>query len=539
MHLLLQLICIPISYGVYKLLQVIYAEFKSPIRSIPGPKASSWLYGNFREIIKADNSVMHEKWISEYGRTLTYKGFLCRSRLMTADTKAINHILNNAYDYPKPDITRFGLGRIVGQGILVVEGNQHKHQRKIMNPAFANSHIRELTEIFLEKSAQLRDIWNAQIIEHDGILRTDVLGWLGKLTLDIIGLAGFNYRFNALNVTNETNELNAAFNKIFSSTLDNPLSNPLRFAKNFIPMLRVIPTKGDDDVDNARATMDRIGRELLTDAKSFLHASGEKGGSWRARDLFSLLVRANTDVDLPESQRMSDTDVLAQVPTFLAAGHETTSTATTWALYALTKNPEAQKKLRAELLVVQTDTPTADELNSLTYLDSVVRETLRIHPPVPSTIRVAAKDDAIPLKEPYTDKYGVTQDTLRIIKGDAIFVPLLVLNRDTALWGEDAAEFKPERWEALPEAVTSIPSVWGNVLSFLSGPRACIGYRFAVVEMKAILFTLVRAFEFELAVPHEEIGSMASIVQRPVLKNNLEAGNQMPLIIKPVNQYVS
>ncbi len=58
--------------------------------------------------------------------------------------------------------------------------------------------------------------------------------------------------------------------------------------------------------------MDRIGRELLADAKSFLHASGEKGTSWRARDLLSLLVRANTDDDLPESQRMSDTDVLAR-----------------------------------------------------------------------------------------------------------------------------------------------------------------------------------------------------------------------------------
>jgi cytochrome P450 len=87
----------------------------------------------------------------------------------------------------------------------------------------------------------------------------------------------------------------------------------------------------------------------------------------------------------------------------------------------------------------------------------------------------------------------------RIRKGEILLIPILVLNRSKSMWGEDAMEFKcvlfsaedvlktefvsrPERWESVPEAVSSIPGVWGNILSFLGGPRSCIGYRFSLME---------------------------------------------------------
>jgi len=281
--------------------------------------------------------------------------------------------------------------------------------------------------------------------------------------------------------------------------------------------------------------MARIGRQILSDSKAAVAAS-EKAGekdSVRGHDLLSLLVRANTATDLSDSQRMSDEDVLAQVPTFLVAGHETTSTATTWALFALTQNPDVQTKLRDELLKVSTDNPSMDELSALSYLDAVVRETLRVHSPVPSTIRVAMEDDVIPLNTPFVDKNGQTQHGIKVSKGDTIFVPILAINRAKHIWGEDAAIFRPERWESVPESANSIPGVWGNQLSFLGGPRACIGYRFSIIEMKALLFTLIRAFEFELAVPAEDIHTKQSIVQRPVVASEIELGSQMPLLIRP------
>ena len=100
---------------------------------------------------------------------------------------------------------------------------------------------------------------------------------------------------------------------------------------------------------------------------------------------------------------------------FIVAGHETTSTATTWCLYALTQSPVVQRKLREELLRVSTDMPTMDELVALPYLDMVVKETLRLHAPVPITDREATTDTYIPLSRPYTDKHGKIHDSIRYV----------------------------------------------------------------------------------------------------------------------------
>lgn len=139
------------------------------------------------------------------------------------------------------------------------------------------------------------------------------------------------------------------------------------------------------------------------------------------------------------------------------------STATTWALFALTQNMEVQRKLRNELLAFPSDRPTMDDLNSFPYLDFVVRETLRLHTPVPMTSRIAMKDDIVPLKTPFVDKKGVTQHSIRSVnsfdtfcddviptdiscrrinKGQEMVIPILALNRSKSLWGEDAMEFK-------------------------------------------------------------------------------------------------
>ena len=82
-----------------------------------------------------------------------------------------------------------------------------------------------------------------------------------------------------------------------------------------------------------------------------------------------------------------------------------------------------QDKLRKELLGLPTETPTMDELNSLPYLDAVVREIARVHPPVPETIRVAMKDDVLPLNSPITDKNGVVRDSLRFVHSDGFRIP--------------------------------------------------------------------------------------------------------------------
>jgi cytochrome P450 len=149
-------------------------------------------------------------------------------------------------------------------------------------------------------------------------------------------------------------------------------------------------------------------------------AQGEKLSETRARDLLSLLVKAN--VNSSPSERMSDTEVLAQIPTFLAAGHETTSTFLGWTLFELAAHPELQAKLRAECLanpipaMAEGNHPLTSEqlmtLDKLPLLDAVVREGFRLHAPSPGTVRQAVADDAIPLGKPYVARDGSIQESI-------------------------------------------------------------------------------------------------------------------------------
>ncbi|KAJ7864182.1 cytochrome P450 [Mycena leptocephala] len=524
------------AYVLYGIVKVIYREFTSPFRHLPGPKSVHWFFGNLKEFMEDEDSGLQERCVQEYGRTWKFHRFFGQTSLYTTDPKAIHHFLSNSQIYQKSEAQRFSLGRVVGPGILVVEGDEHKQQRKIMNPAFGAPQVRELTEIFVDKSIQLRDIWAAQAANAGGIARVEALSWLSKATLDIIGLAGFNYNIDALSATDdaEPNELSEAFEALFAAETEAGF-NIVRFLQFRYPVLRHFTVlKQDKIVVEAQATMTRIGHRLLADSKKEISENGTLQ-TGKARDLLSLLVRANTSKDLPANQRLSDEDVIAQVPTFLVAGHETTSTAVTWALFALTQNPTAQQRLREEVLSIPTDRPTMDELNALPYLDCVVRETLRMYAPVPATSRSAFRDDVVPLGTPVTDTRGKVHESLRIRKGENILIPILALNHDVDIWGPDAMEFVPERWEAPPPGASAIPGVWGHMLTFLGGPRSCIGFRFSLVEMKALIFTLVQGLEFELAVPIAEMGKKGNeIVQRPIVVTDRAAGNQLPLLVKPV-----
>ncbi|KZT18878.1 cytochrome P450 [Neolentinus lepideus HHB14362 ss-1] len=522
-------------FVLYKALRFYIRRYLSPTRDLPGPPNPSWLWGNMRDILKAENSVLHEGWLNKYGPVIRYTGMFNDNRIATMDMRALHHVLNSPV-YEKPTQARNGLARILGEGLLFVEGEEHRKQRRVMNPAFGPTQIREMTDIFVEKSLQLRDIWLSEISKSGGEqANVDAVAWLSKLTLDVIGLAGFSYRFNALNPSHTPNELNSAFSTIFAA---GTRFNVLGFLAGLMPVFNYVPTNRNREVMRAKSAMSRIGNQLLSEKKAAVRGENEKivsKDAMQGRDLLSLLVRANMATDLPEGQRMRDEDVLAQVPTFLVAGHETTSTSTVWALYALSLAPAVQTQLREELLSVRTESPGMDELMSLPYLDAVCREVLRVHAPVPSTVRIALRDDVIPLGEgtKWADAKGVEHDSIRIAKGDVVFVPILALNRAKAIWGDDAEEFKPERWESIPEPATKIPGVWGNLLTFLGGSHACIGYRFSVVEMKAIMFTLIRAFEFELAVPKEKIAKRSMVVTRPVDLSGSDETNRLPIIVRP------
>ncbi|KAF8594143.1 cytochrome P450 [Ceratobasidium sp. AG-I] len=229
-----------------------------------------------------------------------------------------------------------------------------------------------------------------------------------------------------------------------------------------------------------------------------------------------------------KDQTMSDDEFFGHISIFLTAGHETTSVSTTWALYALSKYPLVQSKLRQELLNAGLgDEPTMGELDKLPYLDAVLKETLRVFVPVPNVGREAVIDTVIPVGKHKKIERAFFKRRSR----DTVLVSILPMNRATEVWGEDATEFKPERWENLPLAVKEMPGVWGHQMTFIEGIHACIGYRFAI---KALLYSLIRSVEFDID-PRIEIEGKAILVTRPHVKSDPKKGSQMPLICKPLN----
>ena len=147
---------------------------------------------------------------------------------------------------------------------------------------------------------------------------------------------------------------------------------------------------------------------------------------------------------------------LPEIGTFLVTGHETTSTAMSWTLFGLCKNLEAQGKLRKELLTLQTDNPTMDELKSLPYLDMVVRESLRLYAPAFTSRRVAVKDTVLPMRDGSSIRcVRFCPNILSIFwcdpprsfmnsisEGDKVLIPIYAMNTDRDVWGEDSLEFR-------------------------------------------------------------------------------------------------
>jgi len=215
---------------------------------------------------------------------------------------------------------------------------------------------------------------------------------------------------------------------------------------NMIPKTTAVAKKMKED----NLMMRRIGLELVQRKKDAIIAEAGNGSaveksSVKTRDLLSLLIKANMASGIPELQKMSDEEVLAQISTFLVAGHETTNSSAAWALFELARHPEVQTRLRAELTFVSTENLTMDELLALPYLDVVVREAPRVRAVVNGTGRISAKDAVIPLSKFYVDTKGVVRHEIRLKKGERVDIPITLLKKSSEIWGKDAEQFNPDR----------------------------------------------------------------------------------------------
>ena len=203
--------------------------------------------------------------------------------------------------------------------------------------------------------------------------------------------------------------------------------------------------------------------------------------------------------------------------------HETTASALTWASYLLAKHPSYQTKLRSEVTAAlgsnphSSQSPPADLANTLKqlpYLNGIIHETLRLYPTVPLTMRYALRDTSL--------------GTQFIPQGTEVVVSIWQINRSPEIWGADAGEFRPERWISAEEATwgpNGMPAMKPNnhggaksnydFLTFLQGPRSCIGQEFAKAEMRCLLATLVAGFEWTLAMEESRVVPRGVITIKP------------------------
>ena len=318
----------------------------------------------------------------------------------------------------------------------------------------------------------------------------EIRDWASRATLDIIGLAGMGQDFNA--IADPSNELNVTYRTIFKPST---AAKVMQLASIFLPewLIRHLPVKRNEEFKEAIRTIKRVSGDLVRSKREKL-AKGERTDT----DILSVAI---------ESGGFTDDDLVNQLMTFLAAGHETTASSLTWAVYLLCKHPASQARLRDEILthlpaIRDPAAPiSSTDIDHLTYLNAVINETSRVFPPVALTLRQTEKDTTI--------------QGQFIPAGTTVIISPWAINTSDALWGADAKEFNPDRWMGAGKANTGGADSNYAVTTFLHGPRSCIGKDFAKAEFACLLAALVGRFEMELEDPEREVEIAGGITSSP------------------------
>ncbi|KAI0370635.1 cytochrome P450 [Pilatotrama ljubarskyi] len=475
--------------------------------NLPGPPSPSFVYGNLKQLYDRRGWNFHREIGEHYGPAVKLHGKFGKKILYVFDPRAMHHIaVKEQYIY---DEARWFLsmnGLTLGPGLLSVTGEQHRHQRKMLNPAFNINHMRDMVPIFYEVTNRLRKALLNQVT--DSPVEIDMSKWMGRTALELIGQAGLGYSFDPL-VEQRSDTLGDAL-KTFVPSLY-ALSKYFQFypyIEAFVPRAirnlaaEWLPYKPFQRIRGLSLTLHERSLEIYNEKKAALQRGDEglKCQVAEGKDLMSLLLRANMCAD--STDRLTDKELIAQMSTITIAAVDTTSSALSMILSLLAQHADVQAKLRDELHAAcsQGRYLEYDELVSLPYLDAVCRETLRLYPMAPYRFRETREDVVLPLSEPIRGRDGTLISEIPLPKDTTVFVGIMSANTNKAIWGPDAHEWKPERWlSPLPETVSEakIPGVYSNLMTFWGGGRACIGFKFSQLEMKVVLATLISTFTFE------------------------------------------
>ncbi|KZT68370.1 cytochrome P450 [Daedalea quercina L-15889] len=480
------------------------------VSKIPGPRPQSFWSGNLTQLIARDGENFQQHIAVDYGPVTKLNGFFGEPILYVSDPKALHTILikeENAFQEGKDFLAMMKC--MFGNCLSGSTGEYHVKQRKMLNPVFSVKHMRHMLPLFWELGHKFQQAVEARV--RDGPQELDMLAWLGRVALELIGQGALGYSFDPL-VTDKADSYADALKSLVPEldslllfrkfiTLSEPLPGWLRrgFVRLFPQGTRV------HTVASIINTLDKRSKEIYADKKHTLEQGDTEMEKQVAagKDIMSILLRANAAAD-PED-RLADEEVISQMSLFIVGGLDTTASALSRVLMLLAEDPQRQQKLRQELLDSRAaDGLPYDELNRLPFLDAVVRETLRLYPPGTIIFRMADKDTVLPLSEPIHTTDGKIMDAVPVTKGSQFLLGYLGCNLSKSLWGEDALEWNPERWMSLPTTVTQghIPGAYSNIMTFSGGKRACIGFKFSEMEMKVVLAVLLSKFTFEMGDQH-------------------------------------
>jgi cytochrome P450 len=358
------------------------------------------------------------------------------------------------------------LSRVLGEGLLISEGDAWMRQRRMVQPAFSPSRMAGYAAIMIEEAARTRDAWAAR-----GAGPVAVDQEMTTLTLRIVSRTLFGH-----DVTEDDIRTIAEAMGTFQRTLSSP---------DMLPAW--VPLPGRRRFARSLEAIDAVVYRLIGERR-------RSGGGGERPDLLQMLLDA-VDVE-GGGARLTEREVRDQLVTLFLAGHETTSQALTWAFYCLSQAPEAERSLHAELdRVLDGRAPTYEDLERLPYTDQVMNEAMRLHPPVYAIARRATEDTEI--------------GGWSVPRGSEVMVWIYMTHHDRRFYPEPLA-FRPERFER--DRAAALPKF--AYLPFGAGPRACIGKAFASVEARLILAVLAQRFRLALR-PGQRVEEQPRITLTP------------------------
>ncbi|KAF5386397.1 hypothetical protein D9757_006698 [Collybiopsis confluens] len=524
------------------------------IGNLPGPQSPSWLRGNFLQVFNSEAWGYHEFLAKEYGSMVRLHGPAGSKTLYTFDPKAMHNVLVKDQEVFEENDGFIQSNLLMwGDGLLGTLGHRHRKQRKMLNPVFSAAHMRGMIPSFFDVTHKLENALTMKLKSGSDIQEIDILSWMGRTALELIGQAGLGYSFDPLvgeesahPYSNIIKQLVYVLNALYYDILvadDNihasrPALMRVQFWRtNLLPrvcnigtarfrrfVVNLLPWKDLHDLRDMADYMYETATGIYESKKQAFEEGDERvtqqiGGG---KDLISILMKEN--MKATEEDRLEDSEVISQMKLSPLTLFCYTQLRLNWCkyldfcgngynfgqfsamariLHLLSRHPEVQDKLRDELIQARQKNGgqdlSYDDLVSLPYLDAICRETLRLYSPVPIVARIARKEAVIPLSKPVLGLDGTEMHQVAVPKGTNVIVSIFNSNRNTDLWGKDANEWKPERWlSPLPNSVIDarIPGVYSHLMTFIGGGRSCIGFKFSQLEMKVVMSILVEKFRF-------------------------------------------